>query len=172
MRLFALFLVSLLLTSCGATVTTDFDQDVDFSQYTTYNFYPSIDSGLNQLDDKRIMYATDSLLQARGFTKSDAPQLYINFFARETLTNSQNTIGIGIGGGGRNVGGGVSGGIPIGSSQINQQLTVDFIDAAKDDLVWQAVGDGSFKEKTSPKKKEAYYFNVIQKILKQYPPKQ
>lgn len=171
MKALLILMLSMTLVSCGAIVSTDYDQEVDFSRYKTYNFYPTIESGLNELDDKRIMYVTDSLLQARGLTKSNTPDLFINFFAQETLNDSRNTIGIGFGGVGRNVGGSVSGGIPIGSTQINQVLTMDFIDVMRDDLVWQAVSDGNYREKATPEKKEAYYRAVIQKILKQYPPK-
>lgn len=171
MKSFLVLFALILLISCGTTVGIDYDKQTDFSQYTSYNFYPGIESGLNELDDKRIKQATDSLLQARGFVKSETPQLYINFYASETISNSRNTIGIGIGGGGRNVGVGISGGIPIGGRVINQQLTVDFIDASKDDLVWQAVADGELKEKATPEQKEAYYAKVLLKILNKYPPR-
>ncbi|MCW5520150.1 DUF4136 domain-containing protein [Aureitalea sp. L0-47] len=168
--LFAILGLSMLL-SCGAYVGVDYNEETDFSTYTTYNFYPDRESGLNQLDEKRIMRITDSLLQQKGFIKSDTPQLYVNFFAEETLSNSRSTIGIGIGGGGRNVGGGVSGGIPIGSAQINQLLTFDLVDVVKDDLVWQAKAEGNLKKSASPGKKVSYYQGVISKILKKYPPK-
>ncbi|QAA81679.1 DUF4136 domain-containing protein [Aequorivita sp. H23M31] len=160
----------LLLVSCGASVAVDYDKNVDFSKYTSYNFYPSIDSGLTELDDSRIMQIADSLFQGRGFEKSNSPQLYINFYARENISNSRSTLGIGIGGSGSNVGVGVSGGIPIGGRIINQQLTMDFIDVSKDDLVWQAVADGELKERATPEQKEAYYLAIIEKILKKYPP--
>jgi hypothetical protein len=171
MKFLFLCTVSFLLVSCGAGVGIDYDKDTDFSQYTTYNFFPPIESGLNELDNKRIMQLTDSLLQQRGFVKSETPQLHINFFARETLTNSRNTIGIGIGSGGGNVGVGVSGGIPIGGRVINQQFTFDFIDTTGDNLVWQAVAEGELRERATPKQKEAYYEELLQKILKKYPPK-
>lgn len=158
------------LISCGTTVGIDYNETTDFSQYTTYNFYPSIDSGLSDLDNKRVIKVTDSLLQQRGFIKSETPQLYINFFATENLTASRNTLGIGIGGGGGNVGVGVGGGIPIGGRVVNQQFTLDFIDVAKDDLVWQAVADGEYKENASPAKKERHYWDVLTKVLKKYPP--
>ena len=170
MKFLLIICLTVLLISCGATVNYDYDQNTNFSEYKTYNYYPNIESGLNELDEKRIMYVTDSLLGLRGFTKSDSPQIFVNFFARESVSNSRNTIGIGIGGGGRNVGGGISGGIPIGGAQVNQQLTLDFIDTAKDDLVWQAVSDSKYKERASPQQKEAHYVSVLQKILKQYPP--
>jgi hypothetical protein len=117
------------------------------------------------------MQATDSLLQSRGFIKSENPQIRINFFAKENISNSRNTIGIGLGGGGGNIGVGVSGGIPIGGKVVNQELTIDFIDASKDDLIWQAVIDGEYKEKASPEQKEAHYYSVLQKALSKYPPK-
>ncbi|PKA83448.1 uncharacterized protein DUF4136 [Ulvibacter sp. MAR_2010_11] len=168
-----LILVLLLVTACGTSVVVaDYDKEVDFTQYTSYNYFPNIESGLNELDDKRIMYALDSLLQQRGFEKNEAPQLYINFFANEYLSNSRNTIGIGLGSGGGNVGVGVSGGIPIGGKVINQTLTVDFIDTSNDALVWQAVAEGELKEKATPTQKEAYFISVIEKVLKKYPPKQ
>lgn len=170
MKFFPFLIVSLFLVSCGATVAVDYDKQVDFSKYNSYNYFTTIDSGLNQLDDNRIMQITDSLLQQRGFVKNETPQLYINFYARESISSSQNTIGIGIGGSGSNVGVGVSGGIPIGGNVLNQRLTLDFIDTANDGLVWQAVVEGEMKERATPQQKEAYYLSVIQKILAKYPP--
>lgn len=171
MKFFSILILSIFLVSCGATVAVDYDNQVDFSKYNSYNYFPTIDSGLNQLDDNRIIQITDSLLQQRGFVKSETPQLYINFYARETISSSRNTIGIGVGGSGSNVGVGVSGGIPIGGNVLNQQLTMDFIDTEKDDLVWQAVAEGEMKERSTPQQKEAYYMSVLQKILAKYPPK-
>jgi len=160
-----------LLLSCGPSVYVDFEKNQDFSDFNTYKFYPDIDSGLSELDDKRITLAIDSVLQQRGFTKSNFNRFYINFYASESVSNSRNTIGIGIGSGGGNVGVGVSGGIPIGGRTINQQLTIDVIDAHKDQqLVWQAVIDGKLKEKATPKQKEAYYYSILEKALKNFPP--
>lgn len=171
MKLLSILMISIILVSCGASVAVDYDKQVDFSKYNSYNYFPTIDSGLSELDDGRIKQITDSLLQERGFVKSDTPQLFINFYTRENLSSSRNTIGIGVGGSGRNVGVGVSGGIPIGGNVINQQLTLDFIDVQKDDLVWQAVAEGEMKERATPQQKEAYYISVIQKIFAKYPPK-
>lgn len=172
MKILAGLLGMFLLLSCGAYIGVDYDEQTDFSGYTSYNFYPSIESGLSQLDDNRIMKITDSLLRQKGFTKSEDPQLYVNFFAVESVSNSRSTIGIGVGGGGRNVGGGISGGIPIGGKTINQRLTFDLIDAEEDDLVWQATADGDMKEKSTPLQKEKYYEGVLVKILKKFPPGQ
>jgi len=171
MKIFSFTLIAFLLTACGASVAIDYDKQTDFDQYKTYNFFPEIKSGLSELDNNRIIRVTDSLLQQRGFVKSEDSQFLINFFASETVSRSGNTVGIGIGGGGGNVGVGVGGGIPIGGRSINQRLTLDFIDTAKDNLFWQAISDGSFKEKMKPEKKETYYGNVINKMLERFPPK-
>ncbi|MGO3182656.1 MAG: DUF4136 domain-containing protein [Aequorivita sp.] len=171
MKLLSILVLSIFLVSCGATVNVDYDKQVDFSKYNSYNYYPTIDSGLSELDDNRIIHITDSLLQQRGFVKSKTPQFFINFYAREHVSSSRNTLGIGIGGGGRSGGIGVSGGIPIGGNIINQRLTLDFIDVQKDDLVWQAIVEGEMKERANPHQKESYYISVIEKILAKYPPK-
>lgn len=170
MKSLLLIFVVLFMVSCGAAITVDYDEQVDFSKYQYYNFYPTIDSGLSGLDNARIIRLTDSLLHQRGFIKSDSPQIFINFYAHEFVSRSRNTIGIGVGSSGRNVGVGVSGGIPIGGRVVEQQLTVDFIDVDKDELVWQAVAEGEMKDNATPEQKEAYYLSVIQKILKKYPP--
>jgi hypothetical protein len=172
MRPFFILLTTIFLISCGASFDVDYDKQTDFSQFTTYQFYGDIVSGLNDLDDKRIMRAIDSSLQKRGFVKTEACRFRINFYAREQITNSRNTLGIGIGGGGGNVGVGVSGGIPIGGRIINQQLTIDFIDVSEgEELAWQVVIDGELNEKSTPQQKEAYYVAVIDKALKRFPPK-
>lgn len=164
--------ISFLLFSCGPTVYVDYEKQQDFSEFTTYQFYPDIDSGLNELDDKRIKAAIDSVLQLRGFTRTDYNRFYINFYVNESISNSRSTIGVGIGGGGGNVGVGVSGGIPIGGRVIDQRLTIDFIDATKDQsLVWQAVVTDELKEKATPQQKEAYYLSIVGKALKKFPPR-
>lgn len=164
--------ISFLLFSCGPTVYVDYEKQQDFSEFTTYQFYPDIDSGLNELDDKRIKAAIDSVLQLRGFTRTDYNRFYINFYVNESISNSRSTIGVGIGGGGGNVGVGVSGGIPIGGNVINQRLTIDFVDATKNQsLVWQAVVTDELKEKATPQQKEAYYLSIVGKALKNFPPK-
>ena len=165
-------LITLALCSCGPAVYVDYDEKQNFSEYTSYQFYPDIDSGLNQLDDKRIMVAIDSVLRQRGFTRSEYSRFFINFYASESLSNSRSTLGIGVGGGGRNVGVGVSGGIPIGGPVINKVLTVDFINAKEDQgLVWQAVVEGEIKENATPLQKEAFYYKLISRALSKFPPK-
>jgi hypothetical protein len=173
MKLIYSALVLVFLSSCGATVNTDYEKDVDWTVLKSYQFYSEMNSGLNDLDDKRIKKAIDSILQKKSFQKTDYNQYYVSFFVEESLSNSRNTIGIGLGsgGGGISVGGGV--GIPIGGKVINQRVTIEFRKATTGDkLVWQAVYDGEIKEKATPKQKEAYYDKIIPLMLKDFPPKE
>lgn len=171
MKTFSFLAFALLLFSCGTTVNYDYDKQTDFSSYTLYTYFPDIDSGLSELDNKIIIKATDSIMALRGFIKNETPQFLINFFVKEGAIRPKNTIGIGVGSGGGNVGVGVSGGIPIGGNVIDQELTIDFVNATEDELIWHAVSNGAIKEKSSPKQKETHYFKLINKILKGYPPK-
>jgi hypothetical protein len=69
MKLIYGIILSILLISCGVTVSIDYDKEADFSKYKSYNFFPTIDSGLNELENKRIISISDSLLQQKGFIK-------------------------------------------------------------------------------------------------------
>ncbi len=166
-----LLVATVILISCGATVNYDYDTQTDFSAYKTYNFYPNISSNLSELDNARVIKSADSILQLRGFVKSETPDFLINFFVSEFISQSSTTIGFGVGGGGHNGGVGVSGGVPVGGNEINQQLTFDFIDEKTDNLIWKAEGNDVLKVKTNSVQKDAYYFSLISKMLSGYPPK-
>lgn len=170
MKVFYSLLFLVLLCSCGATVTYDYDTEKDLTTYSTYNFYPSISSGLSEFDENRIFKYTDSILQKKGFEKSQNPQFLVNFYGEEFISRSQNTIGIGVGSSGRNSAVGVSGGIPIGGDEVNQQLTIDIIDTKTDLLIWQAKANGDYNAKANPKQKNHFYSNILSKIFKPFPP--
>jgi len=173
MKTKSLFLIvialSLILVSCG-TVQVDYDPEVGFTDLKTYNYYPDMEPGISQLDTKRVQAALDSILPTKGLTKSSNPDVFINYYTAESINDSRSTIGVGVGGGGANGGVGVSGGIPIGRPKIQQQFTLDFVNPKKDALIWQGITIGNFPENAKPEKREKYYFSVIEKILKKYPP--
>ena len=171
MKIISLLFTLALLISCGTTkVIYDYDVEKDFSAYTTYNYYPSIESGLNAFEDKRIMQITDSILQHKQMIKSDNPQLYVNFYSREYTTHSPNTIGVGVGNMGRNTSIGISGGIPIGGVQVQQMLTIDLIEVATDALVWKTEINSSFSERAGVNKLKNHYRKILEKAFLEYPP--
>ena len=160
----------LLMISCGTSTVVDYDPETDFKSYTTYGSYPILDSGLSDLDDKRIIQLCDSIMQSKGFIQSKRPDLHINFYASEFLDMNRSTIGIGVGGGGRNGGIGVSGGVPVGSQKIEQKLTFDIIDVKMDKLIWQGVVNKKYPLKATAKQMDAHYQTAVWAIFSKFPP--
>ena len=170
MRAFFLLILLVSMASCGSSAVVDYDKSADFSTLDSYDYYPGIQSGLTPFDDRRMMRAIDSVMESRGLRQSINPDLLVNFYTEEYLTESNTTIGIGIGGGSGNVGYGVSGGIPVGGNEIRQLVTIDVIDVKRDALIWQGVITANIKENASPEDKEIYFQQIISKLLKEYPP--
>lgn len=171
MKKLFLIAITLLLVSCGSTVAVDYEKNYDWEIYKSYQYYREMNSGLNQLDDKRVIKALDSTLKLKSFIRTDYNSYWVGYFVDESLSNSRNTLGIGLGsgGGGLSVGGGV--GIPIGGKVMNQRMTIEVREGQPDGkLIWQAVYDGELKEKATPKQKEAYYAKIIPMMLADFPP--
>lgn len=173
MKFVRLIFITCLVVSCNAPrAVYDYDQHVSFDQYSTYSLYPELQSGLSQLDERRLLSALEDQLREIGFSRSASPQLYVNVYTEEFRESSRNTLGVGIGGGGGNVGVGVSGGIPLGGPETYLRLTFDFIDVADDSLVWQAVVEGRFDPNAKPEERRKTFGRIVRKALEGYPPKQ
>jgi hypothetical protein len=170
MRSFRFILVFLLAGCATPSVVFDYDKEVNFNQYKTYNYLPDIETGLSELDSRRLFTVLDSVMQTKGFSKAENSQLLINIFSKTFTTTDRNTVGVGVGGSGRNVGGGVTIGIPIGGKELNQEITFDFVDANKDELIWQAISQGRFKEKATPDQRINYFKSVVKEVLSGFPP--
>ncbi|WP_025665897.1 DUF4136 domain-containing protein [Aquimarina megaterium] len=167
-----LFFFLVLLISCGVTHTIyDYDEQQDFSIYKTYAFYPEMNSGLNDLDQKRLLMVTETVMKSKGFTKSETPDIHMNFKAIMNKTPSRNSIGVGVGSGSGGVSIGVGGSIPIGGPETFLELTIDFVDVKKDELVWQAIAERRFYPNASPDVRTNFFQKIIEKSLVKYPPK-
>ncbi len=165
------FLFLIFIVGCSSTnVVYDYDSKTDFKVYKTFNFFEDAGEGLNELDVKRIANELSNGLQQKGMRLSEEPDMYINILSKESEKVDRSTIGIGMGGG-RNVGFGISGGIPIGSKKMNQTLIIDFVKSENDELLWQGISNGTIKEQTTPKEKLMHYKKIIEKMLMNYPPK-
>ena len=81
----ALLLLGLVFTSCNTVrVASDYDREVDFGQYGSFAFFkPGIDKAeISDLDKKRILRAIEAELLAKGFTKSEDPDLLVSIFTK------------------------------------------------------------------------------------------
>lgn len=160
------------LTSCGAVhVQYDYDRETVFSAYTTYNYYPGMNTGLSELDNRRLMKVIDSTMRTKGLLLSEEPDFYVAILGRTFQAVRNNTVGVGVGGTGRNVGGGLSVGIPVGAAKIEREVQFDFVDSQKDELFWQAIAVSTFNDNSTPEIKEAKLRAMVEKAFEKYPPK-
>lgn len=158
------------LESCKP-IHIDYDSRTNFTQYKTYNYYPGLKSGLNELNDSRMRRAVDKTLREKGFVKSNTPDILINYYTAHTTKPSYSSLDLGIGQRiGRNVGIGLNTRIPISSNQTIQQITFDIIDNDLDKLIWQAEMNADIKEGGSVASRDAQYLRNVSKLLRNFPP--
>jgi hypothetical protein len=166
------YVILLSCLSCSSIrVAYDYDKKTDFSNYQTYTYLPEMETGLGELDAKRLLQAIDSTMQLKGIMYSEEPDFFINIQSREIRSASGNSVGVGVGGTGGNIGGGVSIGLPIGSPKMDREIIFDLVDSRKDELFWQAVSGAAFKDSGTPEQREARLREIVTKVFSDYPPK-
>ena len=170
-KLLVLLTVFMVVSCAPIYVNYDYEKQNNFSKYKTYNYYSDLETGLSELDTKRLLSVMDAQMQAKGLTLSETPDFYVNVVSSEYENNNRNTVGVGIGGGG-NVGGGISIGLPVGQPKMNRTILFEFIDDNGIGLFWQAESESGFNPNASPEKREAQFKAIVEKVLKGYPPKQ
>lgn len=164
-------LVVLLFMSCQMVrVQTDFEKETNFTNYTTYNYYDDLATGLSELDSKRLIKELDAVMQQKGLLLSEEPDFLINITGGSYQTPRNNSVGVGVGGSGRNIGGGLSVGIPIGKPSVQRELVFDFVDTQKETLFWQAITKSRFKENMIPDERTIKFQELVVKVMSKYPP--
>ena len=165
---FLSLIILITLSSCSSVrVNADYDKKVSFTNYKSYAYLKSgIDKAeISDLDKKRILNSIDEVMQSKGFSKSENPDVLISIFTkeRERLDVYQN---YGFGWGWNPYWG-------MGYSNVTTTsegtLFIDIIDAKTKELVWQGEGSGYLTKNTE--KKDARIKEFFSKILEQYPPK-
>lgn len=169
-KLLMLITVVIALAGCTSLRTaSDYDKNIDLKAYKTYNFY---DKGiarvkLNNLDKRRLLAAVETEMNAKGFTKSERPDLLVNLVvvAREKT----DVYGPGYyGGWGWRGGFGGWGGSNYVNQYIEGTIIIDFLDPAKKILFWHGQGAGFNLDSFS--KREQRLNTGVKEILAQYPP--
>lgn len=165
------YLFLLILVSCSAPkVMTDYNTETNFNEFTSFAFYDDAGKGLNELDVKRVMPIIAEKMQVMNFIETENPDFLVNFTRRSKSVDANNSIGIGIGGGGGNGGFGISGGIPIQQNKINEDFTIEFVNATTNLLIWQGTLTSKVSPNIKPEEKKLHLQNVIHQILSAYPP--
>ena len=168
-----LLLLVLVATSCSSVrVASDYDKNANFSQLKTFAFYKTgIDKAeISDLDKRRILRAIESELLAKGYTKSENPDMLVSIF-----TKSQQRVDVynnawGFGGWGWGGFGGWCWGWnqPSVSTRTEGTLYIDLIDAKKKELVWQGMGTGYLSQ--NMERKEERIKEFVTKVMEKYPP--
>ncbi len=182
-RLGLLLLALALLTACasGPTIQTDYDHSIDFSQYKTYNYFspmgienPNYSSLLGQM----FRDAIDTQMQARGYVKSDDPDLLFNVSARlEEKTRVTTTTDPMMYGGYYGYRGGMYapwGGYGYGTSTHVSQYTegtvnVDMVDPKLKRMLWEGVAIGRVNEKKKNPELRQDIMDGVAEMFEGYP---
>lgn len=180
LKLFPILLVFLITSCVSVNVSSDYDNKTDFSQFKTYAFYKKgIDKvEISDLDKRRILHAIEAQMEAKGFIKSEDPDLLVSIFtkSREKIDVYNNNYygwypyyyGYGY------YGGGFGPGFGFGYNNVYKStegtLFIDLIDANKKELVWQGIGSGVLSSSKNVDKKEARINEFVAQIMTAYPP--
>ncbi len=170
--------------SSGGNIIADHDRSAPFGTYKTYNFMEGAgpETGTYQSFFSQYMVAAITIeMEKRGYTKSDDPDLLVNFNAilqdkTKVTTSPSPTMGGGYYGyRGGYYGGGYGGWGGYGyatETRVSQYtegtFNIDLVDARKHQLVWEAVGVGKVTEKKLENLEESV-MNGVPRFFSLYP---
>ena len=168
--------LGVLAGSCSSIkVSSDFDREANFASYKTYTFTKeALELPINELNRKRLIDAISNELAAKGFTKSDQADVWIDLVVSTqqkqsaTSTSSPSYYGAGYRYG---WGGGFSTTTVNIENYVEGTLFVDMIDASKKQLVWQGRAVATLDPNTRSEKRESNINYGVKQIFTRYPPK-
>jgi hypothetical protein len=151
-------------------VTTNAMPGTDFSKYHTYKWV-TIEGATqpNQIMDTQIKSSIDSQLAAKGLTKTDSDKadLFVGYQVSLDQEKQWNAYGMG---GGPRWGGGM--GTATSSTISIGTLVLDMYDPSTKKLVWTGRATKTLDPGNNQEKKQKNLDKAMQKLLKNYPPKQ
>lgn len=170
-----LFYAILFFAAGCSSITTsyDYDKNAVFTKYKTYAFGEATAKlGINQLDKDRITAAIDKEMAARGYSKSENPDLIVDIHVRlkEGQTATATSTGTGMY---RPWGYGYGGGFTTThidvDNYIEGTLFINVADNAEQKLIWQGRGTKTIDESASPSKRETNINKAVTMIFQKYP---
>jgi Domain of unknown function (DUF4136) len=178
MKYLLLVVMAISITSCSSVkIAYDFDKQVDFTKFKTYAFTEEVAKlPLDDLNRDRLIRAVETELAAKGFTKSDNPDVLIDIFltAKKRTEAVANTTGTGGYGGyyGRyGYGGGFSTTTVSYTDYVDGTLLVNMVDKSTEKIAWQGRGTKTIDEDASASKREQNINYAVKQIFTNYPPK-
>jgi hypothetical protein len=175
-----LALAALAITGCtsGPDIRADYDRAADFGKYRSYGFVAQAgtDEGdFKSLSTQMLQNAASRQMEARGYTRSDNPDLVINFKGQlEEKTDIESTPapyygpGWGYGGWGGAYWGGW-GGTEVTTRRYNVgTLVMDVVDREKRQVVYQGGIEGVVTREMM-QNREATITAAVEQLFSKYP---
>jgi hypothetical protein len=171
---------ALLIVAAGCQtrpeVRTQSAPNLDVGRYATYGFVdkPGTDTaGYTTLTTRYLREAVSREMQARGYTRSESPDLLVNFnvATKDKIESRGPRVGVGYGGfgGWRH---GYGWGVGVGSPDIHNftegTLTIDVVDRKSNELVWSGTAVGRLT-KSALEKPQPAIDQAVDLIFAQYP---
>lgn len=170
MKYLKLIVLVVFLGCATPKIQYDYDTQVEFNQYKTFQFYDDILLNVNEIEANRILAQLEKSIIEKGLEPSDDPAIFVDVKLNQFET-PKNSVGIGFGNFGRHSGISVGGQFPINGNTITKQFTVDFVDAKTNKVIWQGFYEGNFQTNIKIIEKEQLLAEAFQKLLHKYPPK-
>lgn len=176
--LFVVMVIS--ITSCSSVkIAYDYDKQADFAKYKTYAFSEDVAKlPIDDLNRGRLTSAVEKELAAKGFTKSENPDVLIDMYITakkrvEQVANTTGTGGYGYGGyyGRYGYGGGFSTTTVSNYEYTDGTLLINMVDKSTEKITWQGRGTKTLDENASPSKREQNINYAVKQIFTNYPPK-
>lgn len=174
-------LLIVLLSTCasGPRIKSDYDQTVDFSKYRTFGFFPRLsieDPNYSTIYGSIFRKAISREMEARGYTRSDNPDLLINVSARlqektdvRTTTDPFPTY-YGYRAGFYQPWYGYSYGTRTHVSQYTEgTVNVDVVDAEQKKMIFEGVGVGRLRDDRTNEEVRAAINSAVARMFEGYP---
>jgi len=173
----------LLLASCASKpkIKSDYDQTVDFSQFSTYGFFNPMgieNPNYSSIYGSIFRDAISKEMESRGYKQSDNPDLMINVSGRlqqkTKVTTTSDPYMAGGYYGYRRGHYGTWGGYGYGtqtqvSNYTEGTVNVDMVDRVQKRMVWEGVAVGRINEKKTNDERRAGINEGIKEMYAGYP---
>ena len=167
----------LIFADCSTVkIGFDYDKQADFSKYKTYTISEeTMKMPLNQLNRDRIISAVEAEMAAKGFTKSESPDVILDIRVKgeEVQTATATTSGPGYGYGYYRwgYGGGFATTTVNYDKYVEGTMFITLVDRVSEKIVWQGTGTKTVDENASAEKREENINYAVKQIFTNYPPK-
>ncbi|MEJ2765923.1 DUF4136 domain-containing protein [Photobacterium sp. MCCC 1A19761] len=164
-----LLFLTVVLTGCSAPVTTDYNAQINYTQFKTYQFAPGQSHSALSLDESRVEEAISVQLHSKGLKPGENADLTVKHYIQQQSDFQSYGTSVGFGYGYRHVG--VAYSTPVRYREYTYgKLIVELIDNQSNKVVWRAVSQRKLTESMTPSSREAFIDEQVFEMFKNYPP--